>query len=103
MSVAIQIMYPAGDGNRFDEDYFHNSHMKLVARVWGSYIQSSSLLRGIGGGAPGTPPAWAMVVTLTVADMATLQAMMAAGAEVMADVPNYSNVTPQVLIGEVIG
>lgn len=102
MTIAVSIMYPAGDGIQFDEDYFVTKHMALVNRVWGKHLLSSSLVRGISGG-PDTPPAWSMIATLNVRDMETLQAMLADGDEVNADVPNYTNATPQVLIGEVVG
>ena len=101
MALAIQIFYPAGDGINFDFDYFVNSHIKLVGRHWGKYLVSTSLVRGIASG-PDMPPAFSIVATLTVADQAALDAILANSAEVNADVPNYTNATPQILIGEVI-
>lgn len=101
MALAIQIFYPAGDGVSFDYDYFLNSHMKLVGQHWGKHLQSSVLVRGIASG-PNTPPAFSMVATMIVADQVALDALLADRAEVDADVANYTNAVPQILIGEVI-
>ncbi len=101
MTLTVQVLYPAGDGITFDHDYFVNSHMKLVARKWGAHIESTSVARGVPL-SPDTPSAWSAIATMNVRDKAALEAMLGDSDEVNADVPNYTNATPQVFVGEII-
>jgi uncharacterized protein (TIGR02118 family) len=101
MSISVQILYPRGEGTTFDYDYFVNSHMKLVSKHWGAFMEGSSVVRGLSGG-PDTPPAWYLTATLRFADMDAMQKALADSDAVNADVPNYTNTKPSLLIGEVI-
>jgi hypothetical protein len=48
------------------------------------------------------PPAYHAVATIVFADQAAMKSALRASGPVNADVPNFTNVRPQVLIGEVI-
>ena len=95
--LVITILYPRTDDSTFDMDYYTSSHMPLFADVLGDACQ--------GWGAASIPAGnyaamgWAMVTGKEAFDAA----MAARGAEVMSDVPNYTNVRPEMLVGEYTG
>lgn len=102
MSVSLQVIYPVAEGSTFDHDYYSTAHMALVGEHMGPHIQSTLVTKGLAGG-PDVPAPYHAVATIVFADQAAMGAAMKASAPVMADIPNFTNVQPQVLIGEVIG
>ena len=102
MSVSLQVIYPISDGSTFDHDYYATTHMDLVKTHMGEFIQSTVVTKGVAGG-PDAPPGHHAIATIIFADQATMGAAMQAAGPVMADLPNFTNVHAQVLIGEVIG
>ena len=102
MPVSFQVIYPISDGSEFDHAYYADTHMKLVQEHMGAHIASALVTKGVAGGAPGAPAGFHAIATMTFADEAAMQAALAVGGPVMADVPNFTNVRPQVLIGEVV-
>lgn len=102
MPVSMQVIYPVSDGTHFDNDYYFATHMNIVAEHWGEHIQSTLVTKGIADG-PDTPPSIYAVATIVFADRQKMNAAMAVGAPVLSDIPNFTNVKPQILIGEVMG
>lgn len=95
--LVITILYPRTDDSTFDMDYYTSNHMPLLAEVlgeacqgWGAASIASGKYTAIG---------WATVASKDAFDAA----MGSRGAEVMADVPNYTNVQPEILVGEYAG
>lgn len=93
----ITILYPRTDDSTFDMDYYTSSHMPMFAEVlgeackgWGAATVPAGKYAAIG---------WA---TVTTAD-AFNAAMAEHGAKVMGDIPNYTNVQPELLVGEYAG
>ena len=57
---------------------------------------------GLGGGAPGSAPAYAAMGHLLFDSVDAFQAAFGPHtAAIMADIPNYTNVKPEILISEV--
>ena len=93
--ISVHIIYPRTDDSTFDMDYYVGSHMPMLASALGDSCQ------GWGASAPpqGDIAAigWAMVD-----DKESFDAAMAEhGAAIIGDVPNYTNVQPQLVIGDV--
>ncbi|MBI4240883.1 MAG: EthD family reductase, partial [Candidatus Rokubacteria bacterium] len=58
----------------------------------------------VAGGAPGAPAPFVYIAHLYFNSVADCQkAMGAHGKEIMADVPNYTNIQPQVQVSEIAG
>jgi uncharacterized protein (TIGR02118 family) len=95
-------LYPVSDGSTFDFDYYLSTHMGLVAEHMGPHIQSTLVTKGLSGG-PDAPPGMHAVASIVFADTGALDAAMAAAGPVLADIPNFTNSQPQMLIGEVVG
>ncbi|MFY0681588.1 MAG: EthD family reductase [Thalassovita sp.] len=101
MSVSLQVLYPVGDDTHFDHDYYAATHIPLVGSHMGEHIESTSISKGIAGG-PDVPAGFYVVATMAFAGMDNLQAALEVAGPVLADIPNFTNVEPKMLIGEVI-
>jgi len=99
--LAVHVLYPIGDDTSFDFDYYATKHMDIVRSSMGPHFDTVVLTKGLAGG-PDTPPAYHAIATIVCKDQAALDAMLAAADPAMADIPNFTNVQPQLLIGEVI-
>jgi len=102
--IRIAVMYPSGEGKKFDHDYYVKKHMALVRERWGGMgLVKIEVDRGVAGGAPGAPALYAAVGHVYFSSMDDFQkASKAHGKELFADVPNFTDITPQVQISEVI-
>ncbi|KPA20869.1 EthD protein [Shimia sp. SK013] len=103
MPVSMQVLYPVAEGTTFDHDYYATTHMALVAEHMGPHITSAQASKGLGGGGPDVPAPYHVIATIVFPDQPSMDAAMAASGPVMADVPNFTNIRPTVMIGEVLG
>jgi len=101
MAVSVQVIYPISDDTNFDYDYYLDTHMKLVGEHMGAHIQSTLVTKGIAGG-PDTPPGIYAIASMVFADQGAMDTAMRSAGPVMADIANFTNVQPQVLVGEVV-
>ncbi|WP_299610606.1 EthD family reductase [uncultured Tateyamaria sp.] len=99
MPMTLQVLYPISDGTTFDDAYYQSKHMALVDEHMGAHIESQVVTKGLAGG-PDTPPGFHAVATFVFADQGALDATLAASGPVLADLPNFTNVAPQMLIGQ---
>jgi uncharacterized protein (TIGR02118 family) len=102
--IRVSVMYPTTEGKSFDYDYYANKHMKLVRERWsGMGLVKVEVDRGIAGGAPGASAPYAAVGQVYFRSLEDFQkASKAHGKELFADVPNFTSITPQVQIAEII-
>ncbi len=102
MSVSLQVIYPASEEATFDYDYYVDTHLPLIEENWGELMEMVEASRGLASG-PDVPPAYLLIATITFPDLDTLdKAMGEKGGEIIDDVVNFTNVRPQILIGEVL-
>lgn len=102
MSASVQVLYPATDGTHFDHDYYVNTHLKMVNEIWGPHLHTSLVIKGLAGG-PDTPPGFHAIATLVFKDGGAMKEAMGKAAPLLDDIPKFTNATPQMLVGEVIG
>jgi uncharacterized protein (TIGR02118 family) len=94
--VRLSVYYPRGDNERFDHDYYRDVHIPLCQSTWRP--DATEVERGIHG-----PFVAAVHFTFPTRE-AMDQAMASDGsAALQADVPNYTSITPQMQISEVVG
>lgn len=93
--ISVHIMYPRTDDSTFDMDYYIGSHMPMLAdaigdacKSWGATEIEKGDIAAIG---------WAMVDNQEAFDTA----MAEHGAAIIGDVPNYTNVQPNLVVGNV--
>lgn len=103
--IRVSVHYPGKAGARFDHDYYRDKHMKLVRERLGSLgLVRAEIDRGLAGGAPGSAAPFACIGYLYFNSLDDFKkAMGAHGKEFMADVPNFTDITPEVQISEVVG
>ena len=100
--IKLSVLYPGGEGTKFDIDYYCNDHMPMVQRTLGSACRKIEVEQGLVGGAPGSPPTYAALGHLFFDSVDAFQAAFPQHAEtLMADIPNFTNVQPVVQISEV--
>ncbi|BAT60331.1 EthD protein [Variibacter gotjawalensis] len=98
--IKVSVLYPPSD--KFDWDYYLAKHMPLVSDRLGAALKKAEVSKGVAGGAPGAPATYAAICTLSFDSVEAFQkAMGAHAAEIMGDIPNYTDATPVVQISEV--
>lgn len=92
--IRVSVLYPSGPGSTFDHDYYANSHIPLVVRIWeplGFQIDT-----GVDG-----PHVAAVHLTFDSKAVFDKARSLPESATVLADVPNYTNITPVVQVSEI--
>jgi uncharacterized protein (TIGR02118 family) len=87
----MSIVYQNGQDVRFDFNYYVNTHMPLIMRLYGKSISRFELRRGQPG-ADGAPPPYVATISIWIADGEAFdeaQAQHQAG--LRADVPKFTN------------
>jgi uncharacterized protein (TIGR02118 family) len=100
--IRLTAIYPATEGQTFDDAYFFDNHHKLcVARLKPEGMVSCQFDKGLSDAAGGKPPyiAIAHVVFNSIDEFQ--KAMAKHGQEIMADIPNYSKLQPVMQISEI--
>ncbi len=102
--IRASIFYPQKEGGKFDQAYYKNTHMPLVQKRLGNLgLIRLEIDRGLAGGAPGSPAPFVCIGHLYFNSVTDLQkALEKHGAELMRDVPNFTNLTPQMQISEIV-
>ncbi len=101
--IKVSVLYPNGDGKHFNMDYYCNQHVSLVKQLLGNAMKAATVEKGLGGGAPGSPAAYAAMGNLYFASIDAFQNSFGPNAEkIMADLPNFTNIEPVVQISEVM-
>jgi uncharacterized protein (TIGR02118 family) len=101
--IKVSVMYPSGEGKSFDMDYYCSKHLPLVGGLLGDAIKGATVEKGVGGGAPGSPAAYLAMGNLYFDSMEAFGDSFGPNAdEIMADLPNFTNVEPIMQISEVM-
>lgn len=102
--LRISVLYANEQGKKFDLDYYVKKHMKLVHdRIGALGLVRMEVDRGVAGGAPGAPAPFACVGHLYFNSLAEFQSAMGKhGRELVADVPNFTDIQPQFQISDII-
>ena len=99
----VIVLYPSGKDKTFDMDYYVNKHIPMVAGLLGDAVKAASVEKGIGSDQPGVPAPYAAVGNLYFDSVEAFQNSFGANAEaIIADVPNYTNIEPVVVVSEVM-
>ena len=100
--IKVSVFYPQQPGSHFDINYYCDQHMPMVRRLLGSAVKNTAVEQGLSGGSPGTPPPYMAMGHMYFESIpAFVEAWTPHAAEILADIPNYTNVQPQVQTSEV--
>ncbi|MEM7337830.1 MAG: EthD family reductase [Actinomycetota bacterium] len=93
--LSVHIMYPKTDDSTFDMDYYTSTHMPMLADALGDACKGWGASKTMGDD-------WEAIGWCVVDSQDAFNAAMAEhGAAIMGDVPNYTNVQPSLVMGEV--
>lgn len=100
--IRVSVLYPNSSEAKFDHEYYAGSHLDLVKARLGSALVSSESNKGLGGAAPGAPAPFIAVGHLVFNTLEDFQGSFGQhAAELMGDIPNFTNVEPEVQISEI--
>jgi uncharacterized protein (TIGR02118 family) len=93
--IRLSVYYPGSDDTTFDHEYYRAKHVPLCVQTWG--LTGAEIDKGIDG-------PYVAAAHFTFDSIEPLQkAMGSAGTgDVLADVPNYTNITPILQTSEIV-
>lgn len=101
--IKVSVMYPHAEGARFDHAYYRDRHLPLVKARLGDALRRYTIDQGLSGGAPGSAPPYVAMCHLYCDSVAAFQQAFGPHAqEILADIPNYTDQQPVMLISEVV-
>ena len=101
--IKVSVMYPNTPGSRFDHAYYRDKHMPLLKARMGAACRSYTVDKGLAGGAPGSAPTYVGMCHIFCDSVESFQAGFGPHAkEIMADIANYTDLTPTIQISEVV-
>ena len=101
--IKVSVMYPNTPGCKFDHAYYAEKHMPMVKRKLGAACKSYTVDKRLAGGAPGAPATYVGMCHIFCESVDAFQTAFGPHAqEIMADIPNYTNLAPVIQISEVV-
>ncbi len=100
--IRVTVLYVNKPEGKFDHAYYANQHMKMVnEKLRPMGLVKSEIDKGIGGVVAGSPPPYVALGHLVFNSVEDFQKAFAAhGEEIMGDIPNYTDIEPQIQISE---
>lgn len=101
--IKVSVMYPNTPGARFDHAYYRDKHMPMVKAKMGEHCVRYTVDKGLAGGGPGQPATYIGMCHIFCESVEAFQAGFGPHtAEIMADIPNYTDQTPVIQFSEVL-
>ena len=98
----LTVVYPWKDDAKFDFEYYIGKHLPLLRQLYGSSVGKMEVHKGLRRG-DGSPPAFVGGVTVEILSMEAFDtAAREHRPKLIADVPNFSNITPVAQIDELV-
>ena len=98
--IKVSVMYPNTPGARFNHEYYRDKHMPLVRARMGAACKYYTADKGLGGGASAT---YVGMCHIFCDSVESFRAGFGPHAkEIMADIPNYTDLAPVNQISEVV-
>jgi uncharacterized protein (TIGR02118 family) len=100
--IRANVLYPAQEGAHFDFDYYLARHMPMVRdRLSPFGLTGVTVDSGIAGFPPGSSAAFVCVTGLQFDTLQNFQRGMAEhGAEIVGDIPNFTDIPPVVQVSD---
>ena len=100
--IKVSVFYRNEPGARFDFDYYTTKHLPLVRDKLGTALTGIAADKGIAGGAPGSAPTYVAIAHLYFESVESFQSAFNPAAEaILGDIPNYTDLQPDLQISEV--
>ena len=101
--IRVTALYRNSEGSRFDFDYYLNTHMQLARERLADFgMGRLEVEKGVEA-MDGERPAYICIAHVEFSDMDDVRRGLQEHAdELLADVPNYTDIEPEVQISEVV-
>ncbi len=95
--IRLSVLYPSSEGSTFDHDYYRDKHVPLALRTWGLGLSDAEIDQGVDG-------PYVAGVHFKFDSLDAMQTALAneATGQVLADVANYTNITPVMQTSEIV-
>jgi uncharacterized protein (TIGR02118 family) len=101
--IKVSVLYPNTPGARFDHTYYREKHMPLLKTRMGRSCLYYTVDKGLAGGTPGAPAPYVAMCHIYCESVQAFQAGFGPHAsEILADIANYTDLSPTIQISEVI-
>jgi uncharacterized protein (TIGR02118 family) len=99
--MIVTVLYPNHEGAKFDAAYYSATHAPLAQDIWG--IDDVTLVEGVPG-PDGAPPPFALVAHFRFPSPEAFGTAMQSPrmGELMADVANFTDIQPTLMIGRTL-
>ncbi|HUJ52703.1 MAG TPA: EthD family reductase [Steroidobacteraceae bacterium] len=100
--IKVTVLYPNAPGARFDMNYYVSRHLPMVRDRCAPECRSIAAESGLAGGEPGSQAPYIAAGHLTFDSVGAFQkAFTPHAAEILGDIPNYTNTKPVIQIAEI--
>ncbi|BDC50340.1 hypothetical protein F183_A26560 [Bryobacterales bacterium F-183] len=101
--IRALVLY-SSSATRFDMDYYLSKHIPMVEELWKPHgLIGVSVSRGISGLMPGTQATYVVAGMLTFESQEALgKCISNGGGQILGDIPNFTDVQPDVQVCEVV-
>ena len=101
--IKVSVMYPYAEGKTFNMEYYETKHMPMVAKLLGSNLIKYSIEKGLASGIPNQPLPFMAIGVFYVKSLNDYQAAITPNRDaIRADFSNYTNISPIILVSEVV-
>ena len=102
--IKVSVLYPNEEGKKFDIDYNTGKHMSLVhSRLDSMGLLRAEVERGLSSADPSAPAPFVAINVLYFKTVEEVhEAFKTHGREIMGDVANYTDTSPQIQISEIV-
>ncbi len=100
--IKVSVMYPSAPDAKFDHAYYRDKHMPLLKERMGDYCTHYTIDKGIAGAGGAAAPFICMGHIFSDSIEAFQAGFGPHAQELAADVVNYTDVKPMMLISEVV-
>lgn len=98
----LTVTYANDASGHFDFAYYRDKHMPMVRARLGTTVTKTEIAKGISGG-DGEKAPFTCIGQVYFTSMSEFQqGLKAHGAEIMGDVPNYTNIKPALQFEELV-
>jgi uncharacterized protein (TIGR02118 family) len=102
--IRLTALFPNKPGAKFDYSYYINKHIKMVSEKFGSMgMVKIEVDKGVSGMSAGSPPPYIIITHIvfnSIEDFRKADAVH--GKELGGDMPNFTDIEPQMQISEIV-
>jgi len=101
--IKVSVMYPYSEGKTFNMEYYETKHMPMVAGFLGANLVKYTIEKGLASGIPNQPLPFVAIGTFYITSLTDYQAAIGPNRDaIRADFPNFTNISPVILVSEVV-